>query len=70
MVTPAVKSVTLPTMLLAVPSTPRTIVAAKEDPGKVGRVGLKADDCEPVEDARPDLAGRAPAPAVARAHGR
>ena len=36
MVTPPVKLVTLRTMRLDVPSIPRTIVAAKAAPGKVG----------------------------------
>ena len=61
-VTPLVKPVTLRTMLLDVPSIPRTSVAAKAAPGRVGRRGA-----EPVEGARPD---RAPALDVARAQGR
>ena len=37
-VTPLVKPVTFPTMRLAVPWIPRTIVAAKAAPGSVGRL--------------------------------
>ena len=68
LVTPAVKSAALRTMLLAVPSTPRTTVAAKAAPGRVGRLGLA--DLEPADGAPVDLAEPEPALAVARAQGR
>jgi hypothetical protein len=68
LVTPAVKSVALRTMLLAVPSTPRTTVAAKAAPGKVGKVGV--EELEPADGVPADLAEREPALAVACAQGR
>lgn len=61
------KLVTLLTMPLAVPSTPRTTLAAKAAPGKVGRDGVEEDG----PDGRAPMLGAArPAPAVAVAHGR
>ena len=65
-VTPPVKSVTLRTMRLDVPSTPRTIDAAKVAPGSVGRLTRPLGRDVPVEGA---WAGRVPA-VVVRAHGR